>query len=699
MIDKQTIAKITEAAKIEEVVSDFVTLRRRGANLIGLCPFHNEKTGSFNVNPARNIFKCFGCGEGGSPVNFIMKHEQLSYPDALKYLAKKYNITVQDRELTDEEKIIQNDRENLLIINDFAAKYFAQNLVNNPQGNAVGKGYFYERGFTDATILQFNLGYSLEEFSAFVTEAKKKSFKDDYLLQLGLAARRDDGSLYDKFRGRVMFPIHSISGKIVGFGGRVLKKDEKTAKYINSPESEIYHKSNELYGIYFAKNEIVKQDRCFLVEGYTDVISMFQSGVKNVVSSSGTSLTEGQIRLIKRFTPNITVIYDGDAAGIKASIRGIDMLLKEGMNVKTVLLPSGEDPDSFAQKNNADDFIKFINENQTDFIQFKINILQEDAKNDTTKKAALIGDVINSIFLIEDRIKVDEYAKKLAFGFDVSIETIYNNLRKLEIEKKKTEFKKIENQRNGEPPPPIPPEDFDERQENDIRILHELEKQQSPYKQQERELLYFLIRYGQKPLVQADNETGFLTAGEYIISELKTNDLQISFPLYVKIFDEFSEKINEPDFNVENYFINHQNIEISRFTADILADKHVLSKYFTKNDIIKIPELPEVDENDERSVMRYERTVLAREKMLSIQKERENDKNEKLYNDINRVLVEYFDAIILTELKTVQKQLSTAAKAGDKENFYKLQSKFVELTNKKVIISKNLGGRVIVRIN
>jgi len=696
MIDKQTIAKIQDAARIEEVVSDFVTLRRRGANLIGLCPFHNEKTGSFNVNPARNIFKCFGCSEGGGPVHFIMKHEQLSYPDALKYLAKKYNIPVQERELTDEEKVIQNDRENLLIINDFAAKYFAQNIVNNPQGNAVGKAYFYERGFSDATISQFNLGYSLDEFSAFVTEARKKSFKDDYLVQLGLAARRDDGSLYDKYRGRVMFPIHSISGKIVGFGGRVLKKDEKTAKYINSPESEIYHKSSELYGIYFAKNEIVKQDRCFLVEGYTDVISMYQSGVKNVVSSSGTSLTEGQIRLIKRFTPNITVIYDGDNAGIKASIRGIDMLLKEGMNVKTVLLPTGEDPDSFAQKTNADDFIKFIDENQTDFIQFKINILQEDAKNDPVKKAALIGDVINSIFLIGDRIKVDEYAKKLAFGFDISIETIYNNLRKLEIEKKKAELKKIENQRNDEPPPPVPPENFDE--ENDPRILYELEKQQSPYKQQERELLYFIIRYGQMPLVQEDNEKGFLTAGEYIISELKNNDLHIAFPLYIKIFNEFSQKIDEQDFNVDNYFKNHQDIEISRFAVDILADRHVLSKYFTKHEVIKIPELPELDENDEKSVMRYERTLLAREKMLSVQKERENEKNEQLFKDINRVLVEYFDAIILTKLKITQRNLSNAAKIGDKENFYKLQNEFVDLTEKKVKISKELGGRVIVKI-
>ena len=595
---------------------------------------------------------------------------------------------MQERELTDEEKVIQNDRENLLIINDFAAKYFAQNLVNNPQGNAVGKAYFYERGFTDTTISQFNLGYSLDEYTAFVTEAKKKSFKDDYLVQLGLVARRDDGSLYDKYRGRVMFPIHSISGKIVGFGGRVLKKDEKTAKYINSPESEIYHKSSELYGIYFAKNEIVKQDRCFLVEGYTDVISMYQSGVKNVVSSSGTSLTEGQIRLIKRFTPNIVVIYDGDNAGIKASIRGIDMLLKEGMNVKVVLLPNGEDPDSFAQKTNADDFINFINEHQTDFIQFKINILQEDAKNDPVKKAALIGDVINSIFLIEDRKKIYEYASELAFAFDMPLSTIHNDLKKLENEKKKAEFKKIENQQSDEKQSPV-------SLQNNSKILYEIEKQQSPYKQQERELLYFLIRYGQMPLVQADNEKGFLTAGEYIISELKNNDLQISFPLYLKIFNEFSQKINEQNFNVENYFTNHQDREISHFIADILIDQHVLSKYFTKHDVIKIPELPELDENDEKSIMRYERTLLAREKMLSVQKERENEKNEQLFKDINRVLVEYFDIIIITKLKKVQNDMSEAAKSGDKEKYYILQKEFADLTEKKIKISKPLGKRVI----
>jgi len=698
MIDKQTIAKIQDAARIEEVVSDFVTLRRRGANLIGLCPFHNEKTGSFNVNPARNIFKCFGCGEGGNSVHFIMKHENLSYPDALKYLAKKYNIPVQERELTDEEKVIQNDRENLLVINEFAAKYFAQNLVNNPQGNAVGKGYFYERGFTDTTILQFNLGYSLDEFSAFVTEAKKKSFKDDYLVQLGLAARRDDGSLYDKYRGRVMFPIHSISGKIVGFGGRVLKKDEKTAKYINSPESEIYHKSNELYGIYFAKNEIVKQDRCFLVEGYTDVISMYQNGVKNVVSSSGTSLTEGQIRLIKRFTPNITVIYDGDNAGIKASIRGIDMLLKEGMNVKTVLLPNGEDPDSFAQKTNADDFIKYINENQTDFIQFKINILQEDAKNDPVKKAALIGDVVNSIFLINDRSKIDDYVKILISVFDVKEDVIRYNLRKLEDAKKKAEFnKKLENeqnQRNDEPPPLPPPEDFDE--ENDLRILYELEKQENPYKQQERELLYFLIRYGQTPLVPTAEKV--LTAGEYIIFLLKSNDIEISFPFYLKIFNEFSQKIDEQNFNVEDYFKYHQDREISRFTADILTDKHVLSKYFTKNDIIQIPELPELDENDEKSILQFELASLAREQIIFMQRVRENEKIVKLRKNIERVIVEYFNAINNLKLKDAKKNMQNAAKNGDKENFIEYQKEYDFLHKRKVIIAKELGGRVVEKI-
>ena len=416
MIDQPTIDRIHEAARIEEVVGDYVTLRRRGVNMLGLCPFHNEKTPSFTVSPAKGIFKCFGCGKGGNSVHFIMEHEQISYVDALKYLAKKYHIEVKERDLSPEEMQANNDRESMFLVNDFAQKYFTNTLHHHVEGKAVGLSYFHERCFRDDIIQKFQLGYCLEERDAFTKEALKSGYNKDFLVKTGLTieyTNSENGEKVppvggfrgaDRFRGRVMFPVHSLSGKVLAFGGRVLKKDEKTAKYVNSPESEIYHKSNELYGIFFAKQAIVKHDRCYLVEGYTDVISMHQSGIENVVASSGTSLTPGQIRLIHRFTENVTVIYDGDSAGIKASIRGIDMLLEEGLNIKVLLLPDGDDPDSFARKHNASDFIEFVNQNSTDFIRFKTNLLLEDAGNDPIKRAGLIQDLVKSIAIIPNQI-------------------------------------------------------------------------------------------------------------------------------------------------------------------------------------------------------------------------------------------------------------------------------------------------------
>ena len=387
MIDQPTIDRITEAAQIQDVVGDYVTLRKRGVNLLGLCPFHGEKTPSFTVSPAKGIFKCFGCGKGGNSVHFIMEHEQLNYTDALKYLARKYHIEVQERELSPEEMAVRNDRESMFLVNEFAQKHFTSTLHNHIDGKSIGLAYFRERGFRDDIVQKFQLGYSLEQRDAFTQAALKAGYNKEYLVKTGLTLENESGQTTDRFRGRVMFPVHSLSGKVVAFGGRILKKDDKMAKYVNSPESEIYHKSNELYGIYFSKQAIVKQERCFLVEGYTDVISMHQSGIENVVASSGTSLTPGQIRLIHRFTENVTVIYDGDAAGIKASIRGIDLLLEEGLNIKVLLLPDGDDPDSFARKTNASDFIEYVERNASDFIRFKTNLLLNDAGNDPMKRA------------------------------------------------------------------------------------------------------------------------------------------------------------------------------------------------------------------------------------------------------------------------------------------------------------------------
>ncbi|MDR3327062.1 MAG: DNA primase [Prevotellaceae bacterium] len=681
MIDSQTVAKIQDAARIEEVVGDFVTLRRRGAYLVGLCPFHNEKTGSFTVSPAKGIFHCFGCNEGGNSVHFIMKHENLSFPDALKFLAKRYNIEIHERELSNEEKILQNNRENFLLINDFATKYFAENIDDNQQGTSIGKAYFYERGFSDATIKKFELGYSFDQFDAFVKEARKKNFKDDYLVQVGLASRRDDGLLYDKFRGRVMFPIHSISGKIVGFGGRILVKKDNTGKYINSPESEIYHKSNELYGIFFAKNEIVKQDRCFLVEGYTDVISMSQAGIKNVVSSSGTALTQGQIKLIHRFTPNITVIYDGDAAGIKASIRGIDLLLEEGMNIKTVLLPQGEDPDSFARKNNASDYIEYINNNQIDFIKFKIRILLDDAKNDPVKKAALINDVIRSISIIPDLIIRSEYVKECSSLLDVAENLIYNEINKISREKRRENQNNLERLQRTE----------SEAVEQNIEPHHDLlpsERKDRIFIHESELASYFVVKDGVKPLVGEENEKGYLTVGEYILGSLKLSGLEFRTLLFRKIGKEFWEQSENKNFNPEEYFMYHTDVEISSFATKILVltNKYTVSAIFDEKDNIIIPELSETNSDDEK-------ITLLKHNFERLSQIQEIEKTEKLKRTVDKLLKEYVFEIILNERKKADIQLKDAYKNNADDSL--IWERIQELDKKKKEIGKILDNRVV----
>ncbi|MBQ8360647.1 MAG: DNA primase [Bacteroidaceae bacterium] len=451
MIDQATIDRILDAAQIVDVVSEFVTLKRAGVNYKGLCPFHNEKTPSFVVSPSKGLCKCFSCGKGGNVVHFIMEHEQLNYYEALKWLANKYHIEVKERELSDEEKQAQNDRESMFVVNDFANNYFQNLLHNHIDGQSIGLAYFRQRGFRDDIIRKFQLGYSLNERDALAKEAKRKGFKEEFLEKTGLCYRRDnDGQLRDRFWGRVMFPVHTLSGKVIAFGGRVLKTDGKVAKYVNSPESEIYHKSNELYGIYFAKQAIVRDDRCFLVEGYTDVISMHQAGIENVVASSGTSLTSGQIRLIHRFTNNITVLYDGDGAGIKASIRGIDMLLEEGMNIKVVLLPDGEDPDSFARKHNATDYKAYINSHEVDFIRFKTNLLLEEVGNDPIKRAGLIGDIVRSISVIPENIVRSVYIRECSQLLQVEEKLLVQEVNKLMMRTKEEKRASAEKQRQRE---------------------------------------------------------------------------------------------------------------------------------------------------------------------------------------------------------------------------------------------------------
>lgn len=430
MIDRETVDKILDTADIVEVVSDFVSLRRRGANFIGLCPFHDEKTPSFSVSPAKQFCHCFGCGKGGSPVGFIMEHEQMSYPEALRYLAKKYHIEIHEKELTSEEKAAQTERESMLVLNEFASQYFEDQLLNTQEGRDIGLSYFYERGFNDDTIKKFHLGYSPENSKAFYTAAVAKGYNKKFLFDTGLCIDDRRGGGFDRFHGRVMFPIMNIAGKVIAFGGRTLKKTKEVAKYFNSPESTVYVKNRELYGLFQAKRAIVKEEKCFLVEGYTDVISMHQAGIENVVASSGTSLTEGQIRAIHRFTDNVTVLYDGDSAGIHASLRGIDMLLAEGLSIKVLLLPDGEDPDSYARTHSASEFKQYIHDNETDFISFKTKILLEGTERDPIKRAAVIGDVVKSISVIPDAIARSVYARECSIQLGISEDVLLREIQK-----------------------------------------------------------------------------------------------------------------------------------------------------------------------------------------------------------------------------------------------------------------------------
>jgi len=580
MLDQTTIDRIQDAARIQDVVSEYVTLRKRGVNLLGLCPFHNEKTPSFTVSPAKGIFKCFGCGKGGNSVHFIMEIEQLSYYEALKFLAKKYNIEFEDRELTDEEKAMRNTRESLLIVNEFAQKYFSDTLYNNPNGKAIGLSYFYERGFRDDIIRKFQLGFSLDERDAFTRTALKAGYNKEFLQKTGLTLEYDDGTLYDRFRARVMFPIHTLSGKVVAFGGRVMKKDEKTAKYVNSPESEIYHKSNELYGIYFAKQAIVKQERCFLVEGYTDVIQMHQSGIENVVASSGTALTTGQIRLIHRFTENVTVIFDGDAAGIKASIRGIDMLLEDGLNIKVLLLPDGEDPDSFARKTNASDFIEFVEKNSTDFMRFKTRLLLDDAGNDPIKRAGLVQDIVRSIAIIPNATVRAEYVKECATLLNADEAMLYHEINKLKRKEKEEQAKQNQNQEQQLP------DHYDQDYQTEI----DRAKADYLFDKEEKNILQLLLRFGNKTVYENETVT------QYIKTELENYKIEFENTVYRKFYTEYIFRCADENFDAEHYFLYHEDKNISQLTAELLTEKYTLSKVHERRKKIVTDEerLPEL---------------------------------------------------------------------------------------------------------
>ncbi len=602
MITKETIDLIFDTAKIEEVVGDFVTLKRRGTNMIGLCPFHNEKTPSFSVSPVKGIYKCFGCGKGGNSVNFIMEHEHSTFPEALKFLAKKYNIEIAETEFTPQDKEELNEREALYLASAYAQKYFSEILHNNEHGKAIGLTYFKERGFKEDTIQKFQLGYSLDQWSAFTDDALAKGYKLEYLEKTGLSIVKKEENTpekhFDRFRGRVMFPIHNLSGRVIGFGGRILVTSEKQAKYLNSPASEIYDKSKVLYGIFFAKKTIVEQDNCYLVEGYTDVISLHQSGVTNVVASSGTSLTVEQIRLIRRFTNNITILYDGDAAGIKASFRGIDMILEEGLNVKVVLFPDGDDPDSYARKVPTQELKNYISKQAKDFIVFKTSLLLKETENDPIKKVNLIKDIVNTIGLIPDHITQSLYVKEASRLLDIQEQTLIVELNKIRKKKFVSQFKGDEAKNIEESI--TDPLAFQTQQEKNIneRI------KSSSFEHNERDIIRILMNYGNKEVIFYDDENiapelrlpgseHKMSVAEYIFKELVLLQDYPKFEnvVYQQIFLEFQLQLENGIIASEQFFIQNQNESVKNTAIDLVKSEYFLSPYWNdQHGIIVITE-------------------------------------------------------------------------------------------------------------
>lgn len=582
MIPQSTIMSILDAVRIEEVVSDFVSLKRRGANLLGVCPFHKEKTPSFIVSPAKGIFKCFGCGKAGDSVRFIMEHEHYSYPEALRYLANKYGIIIEEKELSPEELMAQNEREKMFNINTFAQQYFSDTMKNNEEGQAVGMTYFRERGFRDAIIDKFQLGYCLNQRDAFVQHALKNGYSKNLLLSIGLASGNEE-RMYDKYQGRVIFPIHNLTGKVIGFGARILSGDKTKAKYLNSPESEIYNKSQTLYGIYFAKNEISRLDECILVEGYADVLSMHQAGIENTVASSGTSLTIEQIRLIGRYTKNVTILYDGDSAGIHAALRAIDLILEEGLNPRVVLLPPDEDPDSFVQNRPIEEVRAYIEKTAKDGISFKTQLLLKDVVNDPIKRAQVVKDVVSTISLIPDTIYRATYIKECSRLMDMSEQALMNELNKLLRAK-------------------IRKSDPDQGNQNVIVEEIKAEPQNLNAESvpigfyQEQELVKLLLMYGDTEVdIDGFDENNNpiiykVSVASLIVDDLKNDDLLFKDATHRIIFDIFDKALDEEQLPKDQYFVSHENPKISELAATLLSSPYKLDDWNRKEIKVKTEE-------------------------------------------------------------------------------------------------------------
>lgn len=646
MIPAYTIANILETARIEEVVGEFVGLKRRGSNLIGLCPFHQEKTPSFSVSPGKGIFKCFGCGKGGDSARFIMEHEHVSYPDAIRYLARKYQIEIEEEQQSPEELAALNERERMFNLNTFAQGYFTHTLFETNEGRSIGLSYFKERDFREAITKKFQLGYSPDHRDTFSVHAKKNGYTEDILLKTGLSVGSEE-RLFDRFQGRVIFPIHNLTGKVLGFGGRILSGDKTKAKYLNSPESEIYNKSKTLYGIYFAKNAIVKHDNCLLVEGYTDVISMHQAGIENVVASSGTSLTTDQIRLIRRYTNNITILYDGDKAGINASLRGTDMILEEGMNVRVLLFPDGDDPDSFVRKNRSSDVESYISNNAKDFISFKTALLLEESAHDPIKKAGLIKEIVHTISLIPEPIYRSVYVKECSRMLEVEEQTLMNELNKLLRQKYKSRT-------STDIPEPV--QQMPAKQET---IETGPETQLGYY--QERELVKILLQYGNKEIThELTDEQGFPTTytetvARLIIDDLLTDDLWFEYSPHKKIQAHFVEALKEEVVPSEKFFINHPEPDTASLAVDLLTSPYELHNWESRSIFVKT-EVDVLKLAITNSIFRYKDQIIeARQKAISEKLKESTDFAEQMglmiqkkkYDDLRRMINQQLGIVII----------------------------------------------------
>ena len=590
MISRISIDKVKDAARVEEVVGDFVSLKKRGANYLGLCPFHNEKSPSFNVNPVKGIYKCFGCGKAGDSVRFVMDHEKLTYPEAIRYLGKKYSIDLEEEFQPEEAKLELAERESMLLVNQFAADFFEKHLWESEEGKAIGYTYFVERGFTNETIRKFQLGMHPPGWTSLVDAAKAAAYTTAYFVKTGLVIEKED-KLFDRFRGRMMFPIHNVSGKVIGFGGRILINDKNQAKYVNSPESEVYHKSAVLYGIHLARKAMITEDTALLVEGYTDVISLHQAGVENVVASSGTSLTTEQIRVIQRYTKNVTILYDGDTAGIKASFRGIDMILEQGMNVKIVLFPDGEDPDSFAKKNSPLFVKSYIKDEAKDFLSFKIAVLHDEVKGDPIKTAEMIREIIQTLALIPDPIIRALYLKECAMRLEIAEQTLINELNKLVTAGRKKEYEKNQRAQESNHSENTTEDPFIDAANGETPVI---ELRQLGWAQ-ERDLIRILIKYANQLITfkEVDEENRPIDAqirvGDFVVNELLNDGLLPENRDLLLIFDLFVS-YTEGDFPVDTFFMHHEDEGIAKVAIDLCSDQHVLSIHWKEMHDVYITE-------------------------------------------------------------------------------------------------------------